>query len=368
MDHGSRRLWLFGIVGQQFRYRQRRRGPQGGDAGCHQGNGTAGRAFLRHLVRRHSRRGFRASAAGKRRPADAVRLHLQGQWRGRDRTAAQAHRRIARQPAPQARRRHDPLDLHARRASLVLRSGGAGGDHRRRNEIRRSDSERHLSGHGGEFADRRPCEDLVAGADAARRVRRQLDQRRPARFLSAIAERRSPIRHLAADRALVGLRQEPASVVLRAAQLYGGAGADGGIEDMFDRVLEYATHNAAIAKLLLQLGLDPSNLTYHAIFDLLQDMAVDNLTFSNILAFAGGLFLLSTFFVRTIVLMRVLCIFSIVFFLGSAALAYSVPKFLMYLLALPINIVRLVQIRNIVKTARNACLLYTSDAADEEDS
>jgi CRP-like cAMP-binding protein len=123
---------------------------------------------------------------------------------------------------------------------------------------------------------------------------------------------------------------------------------------MFDRALEYATHNAAIAKLLLQLGLDPSNITYNAIFDLLQDMAVDNLTFSNILAFAGALFLLSTFVVRTIVLMRVLCIFSIVFFLGSAALAYSIPKFLMYLLALPINIVRLVQIRHIVKTARSA--------------
>jgi cyclic nucleotide-binding protein len=54
------------------------------------------------------------------------------------------------------------------------------------------------------------------------------------------------------------------------------------------------------------------------------------------------------------VLMRVLCIFSIVFFLGSAALAGSLPKFLLYLLALPINVVRLVQIRNVVKRARIA--------------
>jgi CRP-like cAMP-binding protein len=123
---------------------------------------------------------------------------------------------------------------------------------------------------------------------------------------------------------------------------------------MFDRALEFATQNAAVNRLLVQFGLDPNNITYHAIFDLLQDMAVDNLTFANILAFAGGIFLLSTFIVRTLVLMRVLCIFSIVFFLGSAALAYSVPKFLMYFMALPINIVRLVQIRNIVNTARNA--------------
>jgi CRP-like cAMP-binding protein len=52
--------------------------------------------------------------------------------------------------------------------------------------------------------------------------------------------------------------------------------------------------------------------------------------------------------------MRVLCIVSIVFFLGSAALAGSVPKFLMYFLALPVNVVRLVQIRNLVKRARSS--------------
>ncbi len=38
------------------------------------------------------------------------------------------------------------------------------------------DSERHLSRHGGKLADRRSQEDIVAGADAARRVRWQLDQ------------------------------------------------------------------------------------------------------------------------------------------------------------------------------------------------
>ena len=123
---------------------------------------------------------------------------------------------------------------------------------------------------------------------------------------------------------------------------------------MFDRVLEFAAHNATIAKLLLQLGIDPNHLTYQAIFDLIQDRAADNLTFANILACAGGLFLLASFLVRTIVLMRVLCIFSIVFFLCSAALAHSIQTFLMYFMALPMNIVRLVQIRNIVKTARSA--------------
>jgi CRP-like cAMP-binding protein len=52
--------------------------------------------------------------------------------------------------------------------------------------------------------------------------------------------------------------------------------------------------------------------------------------------------------------MRMLCIFSIVFFLGSAVLAGDVPKFLMYFLALPANVVRLYQIRNLIKKARSS--------------
>jgi CRP-like cAMP-binding protein len=72
------------------------------------------------------------------------------------------------------------------------------------------------------------------------------------------------------------------------------------------------------------------------------------------LALVGGIFLVSTFVVRTIVPMRILCIVSIVFFLGSAALAGSVPKFFLYLLALPVNVIRLVQIRNLVKKARSS--------------
>ena len=106
-------------------------------------------------------------------------------------------------------------------------------------------------------------------------------------------------------------------------------------------ILEYATQNLRIEKILIQVGLDPNNITYDAIFNRLLDLALVNITFANVLALIGGIFLISTFVVRTIVPMRVLCIVSIVFFLGSAALAGSVPKFLMYFLALPVNVVRL---------------------------
>ena len=47
------------------------------------------------------------------------------------RAAPEPDRGAARQPAPQARRQHDPLDLHPRRPRPGLRSGGRGGDHRR---------------------------------------------------------------------------------------------------------------------------------------------------------------------------------------------------------------------------------------------
>jgi CRP-like cAMP-binding protein/uncharacterized protein (DUF697 family) len=52
--------------------------------------------------------------------------------------------------------------------------------------------------------------------------------------------------------------------------------------------------------------------------------------------------------------MRVLCIVSVVFFLGAAIFAGSIQHFLMYFLALPVNIIRLVQIRSLVKKARSS--------------
>ena len=121
---------------------------------------------------------------------------------------------------------------------------------------------------------------------------------------------------------------------------------------MLDQALEYAARNIKIETLLIRLGLDPSNVTYDAIIDRLLDLALASLTASNILALIAGIFLALAFVVRTIVLMRVLTIVSIVLFLASAALSGSVPSFFMYLLALPINVIRLVQIRNLVKRAR----------------
>jgi CRP-like cAMP-binding protein len=111
---------------------------------------------------------------------------------------------------------------------------------------------------------------------------------------------------------------------------------------------------AMVQRLLIQFGLDPDNLTYDAIFERLLDVALASITFANVFAVIGGIFLVSSFVVRTIVPMRVLCIVSIVFFLGAAVLAGSVQHFLMYFLALPVNVVRLVQIQNLIKKARSS--------------
>ena len=60
-------------------------------------------------------------------------------------------------------------------------------------------------------------------------ARRQLDQRGPARFLRAAAERRPPVRDPAAHRAQPRLQQQPASAVVRDAQFPARAGGDPGV-------------------------------------------------------------------------------------------------------------------------------------------
>ena len=83
VDDGPRRLRLFRQLRQQFRHRQRRRGPQGRHPGGGAGDRAGQDAFLRHLVGRHPRRRLRAGRARAGGPAGAGRLHLQGEARPR---------------------------------------------------------------------------------------------------------------------------------------------------------------------------------------------------------------------------------------------------------------------------------------------
>ena len=121
---------------------------------------------------------------------------------------------------------------------------------------------------------------------------------------------------------------------------------------ILNRVLEYAAQNLRVEKLLIQLGLDPANITYDVVFNRLVDIVLANINFANMLALVGATLYVATLMVRTIVPLRVIGIISMVFFIAYGALAGAVSTFLLYLLSLPINIIRLRQMLNLVKKAR----------------
>jgi len=126
------------------------------------------------------------------------------------------------------------------------------------------------------------------------------------------------------------------------------------LAEILNRALDRAAQHLTVEKLLLQIGLDPSNITFHAIFQRLLDIAVANTNFANMFALLGAGFYAATLLMRTMVPLRVLGIVSALFFVAYGALAGAISTFFMYLLLLPINSLRLFQMRNLVKKARVA--------------
>ena len=80
---------------------------------------------------------------------------------------------------------------------------------------------------------------------------------------------------------------------------------------ILNRALEYAAQNLRIEKLLIQLGLDPANVSYDVVFNRLVDIALANINFANMLALVGAGFYVATLMVRTIVPLRVIGIISV---------------------------------------------------------
>jgi hypothetical protein len=126
------------------------------------------------------------------------------------------------------------------------------------------------------------------------------------------------------------------------------------IADVLNRIVERAAQNLTIEKLLIQLHLDPTNITFHVIFQRLLEVALANINIANFCALLGAAFYAGTFLMPTMVRLRVFGILSAVFFMGYGLLATAIPTFLMYLLLLPINSFRLFQIMKLVKKARIA--------------
>jgi hypothetical protein len=126
------------------------------------------------------------------------------------------------------------------------------------------------------------------------------------------------------------------------------------LTDIFDRVLDRAAQNLTFGKLLIRLGLDPNNLTMDATTDRLVDIISANINVATICALIGAIFYAATLMMRTMVPLRVFGIISISFFILYGALAGAISTFLMYLMLLPINGVRLFQMFGLVKKARLA--------------
>jgi Cyclic nucleotide-binding domain len=132
------------------------------------------------------------------------------------------------------------------------------------------------------------------------------------------------------------------------------------LSTILDRIIDKATDNLRIAKIIVQLGLDPDNITYDAIFNRLFEIFLANITIANICALIGATFFVATLLTRTMVPLRVSNMISNVFFMAFGALASDIRTFLVALLLLPINAIRLRQMLNLVKKARNAVRGETS--------
>jgi len=126
------------------------------------------------------------------------------------------------------------------------------------------------------------------------------------------------------------------------------------LSTILNRILDTAADNLRVAKVLIQLGLDPNNITYDAIFNRLLELFLANITLANLFALIGAIFFVATLLTQTMVPLRVANMFGCAFFAGFGALSANISTFLLYFLMVPINAWRLRQMLNLVKMARSA--------------
>jgi hypothetical protein len=126
------------------------------------------------------------------------------------------------------------------------------------------------------------------------------------------------------------------------------------MSDTLNRILDAATDNLRIAKILIQMGLDPDNVTWDAIFNRLLEIFLHNITLANMFAVVGAIFFVATLLTQTMVPLRVANMIGCAFFAIYGALTGVITTFLMYLLLIPVNAWRLRQMLALIKKARSA--------------
>ena len=100
---------------------------------------------------------------------------------------------------------------------------------------------------------------------------------------------------------------------------------------ILNRILDTAADNLRIAKVLVQMGLDPNNITYDALFNRLLEIILANITLANMFALVGAIFFVATLLMQTMVPLRVANMVGCTFFATSGALSGNVANFLLYL-------------------------------------
>jgi len=126
------------------------------------------------------------------------------------------------------------------------------------------------------------------------------------------------------------------------------------VSTTLNRILDAAADNLRVAKILIQMGLDPNNITYDALFNRLLEIVLANITLANMFALVGAIFFVATLLTHTMVPLRVANMIGCSFFACFGALTGSITTFLLYFLMLPINAYRLRQMLVLVKKARSA--------------
>ena len=126
------------------------------------------------------------------------------------------------------------------------------------------------------------------------------------------------------------------------------------LPSILNSIIDRAAQNLTVGKLLHQLNLDPTNLTYDVVAHRLVDVVLANITIANTCALIGAGFYAATFLTPTMVPLRIFGIISALFFVAYGLLGSAISTFLMYFLLLPINSLRLYQILKLIKKARVA--------------
>jgi hypothetical protein len=77
-------------------------------------------------------------------------------------------------------------------------------------------------------------------------------------------------------------------------------------------------------------------------------------TLANLLGLIGGIFYVASVSMKTVIPLRIAAIASTVFFLGYGIFTPALPTIFLYAMLLPVNVVRLYQIRELIKKVRVA--------------